>query len=171
MHSESSVKINQGATLAIFIGWFFLDTLAVTIGSLQHSVRFFDLCAAMGEPRRILFGVESWVQRIAFGSLCLACLAAPLLARQCHGHIERWVSLAPLGLMIGCGVLLYCKTSADTFAVPNDLGSLGHGVMRLANSLARQGATLVSRHISLGLGAYVALVGALVLAIDGWRRR
>ena len=171
MSSEPSAKTSQSAILAIFIGWFLLDTLAVTIGSLQHSVRFFDIFAAIAEPSRILFGVDSWLQRIAFGSLCLACLAAPLLARRWNVRFGRWASLAPLVLMVGCGSLLYSRTSAEFFAEPSDLGSIGHSVMRIANSLARQGTSLVSRHISIGLGGYVAFAGALVLAFDGLRCR
>jgi len=71
--------VNLSAMIAIFIGWFFLDTLVATLGSLQHGVRFFDISAVIADPTRIFFGVDAPWQRIFFGLLCLACLLAPLL--------------------------------------------------------------------------------------------
>lgn len=52
---------SQMAMLAIFVGWFFVDTLVASLGSLQHGVRFFDISSAIADPTRIFFAADaSW---------------------------------------------------------------------------------------------------------------
>jgi hypothetical protein len=162
-------RVSLLALLAIFIGWFFVDTLAVTLGSLRHGVRFFDISAAVADPTRIFFGVDGSFQRIFFGFICLICLTAPLLP---HWRGSRWAwlaYLAPLALMVICGALLYSKTSAEFFSAPADPTSLGGSVIRFANGLVRRSTGLVSRHVSVGVGGYLAFAGSLVLAAQGMR--
>jgi hypothetical protein len=157
------------ALLAIFIGWFFVDTLAVTLGSLRHGVRFFDISAAIADPTRIFFGVDGSFQRVCFGIICLICLLAPLLP---HWRAVRWAwlgYLAPLALMVICGALLYSKTSGEFFSAPADAASLGGSVIRFANNLVRQSTGLVSKHVAVGAGGYLAFAGSLVLAVQGYR--
>jgi hypothetical protein len=157
------------ALLAIFIGWFFVDTLAVTLGSLRHGVRFFDISAAIADPTRIFFGVDGSLQRIFFGFICLICLLAPLLP---HWRAVRWAwlgYLAPLALMVICGALLYSKTSGEFFSAPADATSLGGSVIRFANNLVRQSTGLVSKHVAVSVGGYLAFAGSLVLAAQGMR--
>jgi len=161
--------VSLWALLAIFIGWFFVDTLAVTLGSLRHGVRFFDISAAIADPTRIFFGVDGSLRRIFFGCICLICLLAPLLP---HWRARRWAwlaYLAPLALMVICGVLLYSKTSGEFFSAPADASTLGGSVIRFANNLVRQSTGLVSKHVSVGAGGYLAFAGSLVLAAQGMR--
>lgn len=162
------------AMLAIFIGWFFLDTLVVGFGALRHGVRFFDISAAIADPTRIFFGVDGYLQRIFFGLVCFACLLAPLLP---HWRMSRmaWVAyLAPLALMILCGALLYSKTASEFFPAAGDASPfgpnrLGRSVVGLANDLIRQGSDVVSRHIVVGAGAYLAFAGSVLLAVQAFR--
>jgi len=155
------------ALLAIFVGWFFLDTLTVSLGSLQHGVRFFDISSVIADPTRIFFGVDAPLRRCLFVLLLFACLLAPLLP---HWHRSRpaWAAyLAPLALMVTCGALLYSRTSGEFFASPADPGSLGGSVVRFANHLVRQGSGLISRHVSIGAGGYLAFLGSVVLGVKG----
>lgn len=84
--------------VCVFFGWFLVDTLVVTLGSLQHDVRFFDLSAVIAEPSRMFFGLQGSMHRMLFIPLCFVCILAPLLP-----HFRRmrvlWLSyLAPLAL-------------------------------------------------------------------------
>ena len=72
--------------------------------------------------------------------------------------------------MVVCGVLLYIRTSGDFFADPGDPNSMTGSLMHFANGLVRRGSDMVSRHISVGAGAYLALLGSSVLASQGVRR-
>jgi hypothetical protein len=162
--------LSMAALLALFIGWFFMNSLVASLGSLQQGLRFFDISAAMADPTRIFFGVEGSLRRVLFGALCISCLLAPVVPHW-RSHRLAWAAyLAPLALMIFCGTVLYAKSSGDFFPAPSDAGALSTSVMRFANDLVNRGTGLVSRHISVGAGGYLAFAGALVLAVQGTRR-
>jgi len=158
------------AMLGILIGWFFIDTLVVSLGSLRHGVRFFDITGAIADPTRIFFGVDGFFQRIFFGLICFVCLLAPLLPHWRRYRLAWAAYLAPLALMLLCSALLYSKTSSDFVSAPGDANALGNSVMRFANDLVHRGSGLVSRHISIGVGGYLAFAGTLVLAVQGIRQ-
>ena len=162
--------MSLSALVAIFIGWFFVDSLVVGLGSLQHGVRFFDISSAIGDPTRIFFGVEGSFRRVLFGSFCLICLLLPILPHW-QRSLPAWAAyFAPLVLMLICGALLYSKTSGEFFSVGGDARSLGGSAIRFANDLMRQGSGRVARHVSIGGGGYLAFAGCLVLAAQGLRR-
>jgi hypothetical protein len=161
---------SQMAILAIFVGWFFVDTLVASLGSLQHGVRFFDISSAIADPTRIFFAVDASGRRGLFVLLCLLCLLAPILP---HWRTPRWAwaaYLAPLALMVVCGALLHSQTSGEFFSAPQNAQSLSSSVIRLAHGLVHRGSGLVARHVSIGAGGYLAFAGSLVLAVQGMRR-
>ena len=170
---EASSKL---ALVCVAIGWFFMNTLVASLGSLQHGVRFFDMSAIIADPTRLFFGVNAPFHRILFGLICLACLLAPLgphleLAPYLHKKKALWrCYVVPLALMVVCGVLLYVRTSGDFFADPGDPNSMTGSLMHFANDLVRRGSDMVSRHIAVGSGAYLAFLGSAVLATQGVRR-
>jgi hypothetical protein len=158
------------AILAIFVGWFFLDTLVVSLGSLQHGVRFFDISAAIADPTRIFFGVDGSFQRVFFSLVCIVCLSAPVLPHWRRQRLAWLAYLAPLTLMVLCGAFLYSKASGDFFPAPSDAGSLSTSVIRFANDLVNRGSGLVAKHISVGVGGYLAFAGSLLLTVQGIRQ-
>ena len=161
---------SQMAMLAIFVGWFFVDTLVARLGPLQHGVRFFDISSAIADPTRIFFSVDASWRRGLFVLLCLLCLLAPILP---HWRTARWAwaaYLAPLALMVACGALLYSQTSSEFFTTAQDAQSLTGSVIRIANGLVHRGSGLVARHVSIGAGGYLAFAGSLALAVQGMRR-
>jgi hypothetical protein len=162
--------LSLSAMAAIFIGWFLIDTLVATLGSLQHGVRFFDISAAIADPTRIFYGVDSSFQRICFGLICFICLLGPLLAQR-RSHRMAWLAyLAPLALMVLCGALLYSKTSSEFFSAPGDVNTLSSSALRFAHDLVHRGSGLVSKHVSIGAGGYLAFAGSLFLAVQGMRQ-
>jgi hypothetical protein len=157
------------AILVIFIGWFMTDTLVVTLGSLQHGVRFFDMSAVIADPTRLFFGTQGGFQRFVFGLVCILCLAAPVLPFLRRERAAWLGFLAPLILMLICAVILYSRTSSEFFGTPSDASAAGNDLIRFANKFARQDTGLVTRHISIGAGGYLAFVASLVLALRGMR--
>jgi hypothetical protein len=158
------------AIACVFFGWFLVDTLVVMLGSLQHGVRFFDMSAVIADPSRMFFGLQGSLHRMFFIPLCVICLCAPLLP-----HVRRtkvlWLSYAaPLALMVTCGVLLFSRTSRDFIAAPSNAGRVGGNLIQFANDLVHRGGDLVARHVSIGVGGYLALAASIVLALQGVRR-
>jgi len=158
------------AIVCVFFGWFLVDTLVVTLGSLQHGVRFFDISAVIADPSRMFFGLQGSVHRLFFIPLCIVCLFAPLLP-----HIGRtkalWLSyIVPLALMLICGVLLFWRTSGEFIAAPSNASRAAGNIIQFANGLVHHGGDLVARHISIGIGGYLALIAGIVLALRGVRR-
>lgn len=158
------------AIVCVFFGWFVVDTLVVTLGSVQHGVRFFDMSAVIADPSRMFFALEGSVHRVFFVPLCMVCALAPLLP---HLRPIRmlWLSyIAPLALMLICGVLLFSRTSREFIAAAGDAGRVGGNLIQFANDLVHHGGDLVARHVSIGAGGYLALAAAILLALQGIRR-
>ena len=162
--------VSRFALLCIFFGWFLLDTLLVSLGSLQHGVRFFDISSVIADPTRLFFGIQGFGRRIVFGVVCVLCLLAPLLPHLRRGRANWLGYLAPLVLMTICGVLLYSRTSSELFATPSDAGRAGSSLIHFANDLLHRGSGLVARHVSVGIGGYTAFIASMVLALRGFRR-
>jgi hypothetical protein len=163
---EAASKV---ALACIFFGWFLIDTFVVTLGSLQHGVRFFDISAVIADPTRMFFGIQGANLRIPFGLLCLLCLTAPLLPHFFKNRLAWLAYAAPLTLMLICAALLYWRTSGEMFASPADASRAGANLIRFANGLVHQGSGVVARHIAIGVGGYVALIASIVLALRGAR--
>jgi hypothetical protein len=170
---QAAAQIDPSSKVAIacvFFGWFLVDTLVVTLGSLQHGVRFFDMSAVIADPSRMFFGLQGSLHRMFFIPLCVICLFAPLLP-----HVRRvrvlWLSYAaPLALMVTCGILLFSRTSGEFIAAPSNAGRVGGNLIQFANDLVHRGGDLVARHVSIGVGGYLALAASIVLALQGVRR-
>jgi len=156
----------------IFIGWFVLDALTTTLGSVSLEFHFYEVAALIARPLRILVGMGDGANLITipFALLCLALLVAPLVPALGEGALAPAVRLAPLVLMLGCGAILYHETQQDTFTAARDAGDLTNSLVGLANSLTHSAAQLVARHISLGAGSWLAGAGAVLLAFGGARK-
>jgi hypothetical protein len=157
------------ALLCIFLSWFFVDTFTVSLGSLQHGVRFYDLPAMIADPTRMFFGGAATFRTFLFGTLCVVCLLLPLAVYRRH---EGWIWLAlfgPLGLMLVCGALLYYRTSGEFFAMPAEPASMAGNLIHFANGLVHRGSGAVARHVSIGVGGYLGFTAAVLLALLGIR--
>ena len=157
------------AMVCVFFAWFLVDTLVVTLGSLQHGVRFFDMSAVIADPSRMFFGLQGSAHRMLFIPLCMVCIFAPLAP-----HFRRmralWLCyLATLALMLICGALLFSRTSGEFIAAPSNAGRIGGNLIQFANDLVHHGGDLVARHVAIAAGGYLALAASLVLALQGIR--
>src|ERR1700689_1498992 len=121
------------ALVCVFFGWFLVDTLVVTLGSLQHGVRFFDMSAVIADPSRMIFGTPRPVPRTFFIPLCIVCLFAPLLPHFRRIAALRLCYAAPLVLMVICGVLLFWRTSGAFIVAASNAGRVGGNLVQFAN--------------------------------------
>jgi len=158
------------AIVCVFFAWFLLDTLVVSVGSVKHGVRFFDVGAVISDPTRMFFPIYTTFGVRLFAALCITCLILPLAPHLWRNRVAWVAYLAPLALMVVCGLALYSRTSGEILATPADVNGLRGSMMNLANKLLQRGSDLVSRHVAVSVGGYVALMGSLVLGYAGIRR-
>jgi hypothetical protein len=158
---------------AILVGWFLLDTLHVSVGPIEHAVRFYDFAAIIARPVRLLTGVgRHGLGSFSFALLCCASIGAtlaPWFRRERHAALG---AMAPLVLILACALLLYARSSGEVLMTSNDPTAISNDVFRFANDLLHRGGAVVARRVTIGAGAYLAFIGALVLALRGlaaWR--
>ena len=174
MNLELLRKVDRQTWIALVclaVGWFFLATLVTTIGSVQQKYHFFDMLTVMLNPAWLLYGLGSSrpMESVAFGLLDLVVLVLPIVPFIVRKRSASLLSVAPLVLMLLSGYALYKRTSGPYFAATERGGHWTHALVNFGNALAESVGDAVARHISVGLGAYLALLAALFLAVKGLR--
>ncbi len=159
------------ALVCLAVGWFFLATLVTTVGSVKQKYHFFDMLTVMLNPAWLLYGLGSSrpLESVAFGLLDLVVLVLPIVPFVVGKRSAWLLSTAPLILMLSSGYALYKRTAGPFFASTERGGRLTHALVDFGNALAQGMGDAVARHITVGLGGYLALLAALFLAVQGLR--
>jgi hypothetical protein len=118
----------------------------------------------------MFFSIDTSFGVLVFALLCCLTLMGPLAPHMWRNRFAWLAYLLPLALIVVCGLLLYSKTSGEMLPTPSDAGGLRANMMSLANKILQRGSDLVARHVAVGAGGYVALLGSLVLGYQGLRR-
>jgi hypothetical protein len=166
MQSRHLALLAQGL---IFIGWFVLDTLRTSLGSMGFDFHFYEMAAIIANPLRLEVGIGDSARLITipFSILCLALILAPAVVPSRFTTAARF---APLVLMLVCGALLYHSAQQDTFAVARGANGITTSVVQLVNAVSRHTSDLLTRNIGLGAGSWLAGAGALLLAYSAIRK-
>lgn len=159
------------ALICVVVGWFFLATVVTTVGPVKQKYHFFDMMTVMLNPAWLLYGMGSShpLESVAFGLLDLAVLVLPLVPFIVKKRSAWLLSVAPLALMLLCGFELYATTAGPFFEATQRAGPIANALVRFGNSVAEGTGNAVARHISIGLGAYLALLASGFLAVQGLR--
>lgn len=170
--STSARRLSSSAWVgmtALFISWFFIESLAAHMGPVRHPVRFFEIAAAIADPA-VLFGAAgSHVTSYIFGVFCVFVIFAPLLAQAWAPRFLSLAYCAPLLLMVLCGALLMSRFSGDWVTVSKNAAPLEQEFARLANDLFDRGAGLAARSVKISVGGYLAALASAWLALQGTR--
>lgn len=161
-----------GAAVCILIGWFVLNTVDTEFAGVRLGFHFYNMWSVLAHPSRLLTGLADGdgIRSVLFGVICLAVLAVAVVPQTRPTRRPPFAHLAPLVLMVLCGALLYEKTSGEFLAQTNETNALGAHLIAFANTVAHRLSAAATRHISLGLGAYVAFAASIVLAVRGFPR-
>lgn len=157
------------AMASTVVGWFGLDALVATFGPLQHRVRFYELAVVLLDPRQLLWGLNGSLSSstFAFALVCLVVIALPVLPRMGVSS-ARWLLIAaPLLWMLLCGIVFYVKASSAHVSAPESMGRLGGYLTGWANGALGWTGDVVARHIAVGPGVYLSLIGSGWLALKG----
>jgi hypothetical protein len=171
---RSRATIDPGTFIAmggLLAGWFFMASLVTDLGLLQQSVCFYELLGVVNDPAGRLSGVNASqpLATFAFGVLCIAAIAAPILPLFWRRRIASLGYFVPLVLMVAGFALLYAKTSAAHAPVDDSAHSLSAYLARAAAKAAARAGDYAATRISIGAGTYVAFLSCCYLAFRGVR--
>ena len=151
---------------SLWLGWWVFDWVAVrVVGSQVASYSFWDMVRMLAAPNALEamqygqggFGLWSIV--------ALACAAAPLLPLLWRDRRASWGLAAPLLFMLVQGGRLYWGISSAATALQQQMGGLSGAMGRMARDMSSELQAQILKSISLGLGLYLSLAAAAVLAV------
>jgi hypothetical protein len=154
---------------AIGVGWFLMTTFVVDFGLWQQGIRFYDVWAIIQDPAGRLSGINSShaLATFGFGLVCAAAIGVPAISIFYKRKDAGLAYLLPFIVMTVSCAVLYAKSSTSYF--PADAG--GHSVSalfaRIAQGVAARAGDTVASRISIGAGAYVAMLCSFLLALRG----
>jgi hypothetical protein len=169
---RTAAKLDHAALIAlgtVAFGWFLMSTLVVDFGLWQKSVRFYQVWAVIQDPAGALSGVNGTrpLTTLVFGVLCAAALLAPLVGMLYRHPAASLTYLIPFVVMAVSGAVLYSQGSMN--AVVADSGShlASAYVARIAQAAIGRASAVVATRVSVGAGAYLALLGSCFLVLRG----
>jgi hypothetical protein len=172
---RTQTKIDQAAVLAmvlIAVGWFLMNTLVVNFGLWQEGIHFYDLLAVIRDPAGRLSSMDHSQPylTVGFALVCIVALLVPTAPMIYKTRAAWFVYLIPLALMVACGAVLYARTSTSYFHPDDNAPAVSAYLARIAARVAKKASDMVATRISIGAGAYVALLGSCWLGLHGLRR-
>jgi hypothetical protein len=154
---------------AIGVGWFCMTTLVVNFGLWQQGIRFYDVWAVIQDPAGRLSGINNShvLATLGFGLVCAAAVAVPAISIF-YKRKDAWLTyLLPFTVMTVSCVVLYVKSSTSYFPTDADSHSVSALFARIAQRVATRAGDTVASRISIGAGAYVAMLCSCLLALRG----
>ncbi len=158
------------ALAGIFLGWFVLDTLVIRIGPVCHTLKFYEMLAAVIDPSRVLIGLDSGhlFSSTVFGLVCATLLLACHVRSLPPRRLRPMLVCAPLLLMLLTAFLLFMRLPGDLFAGPGRGAPILSDLARLANDVFNRGAAAITR-ASAGDGLWISGTACVLLAWKGYR--
>jgi hypothetical protein len=146
-----------------------MATLVVNFGPWQQSIHFYDVWAVIQDPGGRLSGVNRShaLATLAFGILCAAAVFAPAISIIYKRKDAAFTYLIPFVVMTVSGLTLYVRSSSSYVPAESGTHSLSAFVAHIAQSAANRASDTVASHISIGAGAYVAMLCSCFLALRG----
>ena len=172
---RTQTKIDQAAFVAlslIAVGWFLMTTLVVNFGLRQENIHFYDLLVVIRDPAGRLSGIDRAHPYLTLGCalVCAVAVVVPVTPMLYKTRAAWLTYLIPLALMVVAGAILYARTSSSYFHVDDGAPAVSAYLARLAARVATRAADMVATRISIGAGAYVALLASCWLGLRGVRR-
>jgi hypothetical protein len=157
------------ALCAVALGWFFMSTLVVDFGLWQESIRFYQVWALIRDPAGQLSGVNSagTPAALVFGLVCAAAVLAPVICMRYRHPATLLTYLLPFVVMAVSGAVLYSQGSMNTVVADSGAHSASAFIARIAQAAISRASDAVATRVSVGAGAYLALLGSCFLMLRG----
>ena len=144
-----------GATVALWVAWFFLPAASIEILLSSRSFTFWEFLGFSAS--NLASGVES--RHGLFSLIGLLAIAAPFAAPYLSDPRAKYLNAAPLAYLVLTPI-------ATWWDIRRTIGSTG-GIFR---GVAENATSEILDAISIGIGGYIIIAAALVLAVKGGRK-
>lgn len=155
------------------IAWLYLTAVNVRISAdFGQSATFYDILKLVNAGSNLeALASAKYGNAGLYGFFMWAALLAPLAT---HFHPNKhlaWGYCAPLAFMVAVGLGVYFEIKQQFSASQNAMGALlGGKTSRMMSDMANEMVSMALKAISLGMGFYLALIVALVLAAIGIKK-
>jgi hypothetical protein len=167
-----AANLDQAALIAlgaVAFGWFLMPTLVVDFGLWKKSVRFYQVWAVIQDPAGVLSGVNGahTLVTLMFGAVCAAAVLAPIGAMRHRYPVALLTYLIPFVVMAVSGAVLYAQGSMNSAIADSGSHSASAYVARIAQAAIGRASDMAATRVSVGAGAYLALLGSCFLVLRG----
>ncbi|MFT3906490.1 MAG: hypothetical protein QM718_09320 [Steroidobacteraceae bacterium] len=156
----------------LLLGWFFFATFSISFMGQGLSVTYYNLMALLNNPQDAQRALMSGAGGGAglYGFITWLAWLAPLLPAFLKHPKIRYAYCAPLAWMVLAALAGYLKVHSAYAQASEMAGNMGGDYQRMARGMAGQAMDAFLQMVSVGLGFYLAVAGALWLAWLGLRR-
>ena len=154
---------------ALFVGWFFLNTVWVQMSpGFGVGLSFWKILGAVNAPDGMMAGMGNANGSAGlYGFFCIVALAAPLAPQFWKDRRAHLGGVLPLVFMVFVAVMIYMGISDGMKQAQGMASGFGGDAGRMAAEMGKEMLATALRAISVGTGCYVALVASLYLAFKG----
>lgn len=158
-------KLPLIALLALWAGWWFFDWVSVrVVGNMVARYSFWDMLKMLSSGNA-LEAMRYSQSSLGFWNLvALACAVAPLAPLFTRHRLASLGLAAPLAFMVLQGARLYWGISSAVSEMQQQMSIVGGQMGRMLRDVGSQMQAEILKSISLGLGLYLSVAAALVLA-------
>lgn len=159
-------RVALGATVALWIAWFFLPAMKISIFGISRSATFWEVLGSGFGQGGLTEGSHG-----PFALLGLLVIAAPVAApflRMSRAHL---LNAAPLLFLALTFLKVRWQLGSAVEQAQGAMGRMDPGMAKMVNELAETAVKSFMSAISVGWGTYVLVAAALVLAVQVLRGR
>lgn len=156
------------AMAALVIGWFVLNTVWIQVSSgYGVGMSFWTILGVVNSPNGTMAGLNGGGGSSGlYGFLCIVALVAPLAPQFWHDRRAHLGGLLPLAFMLLVAFMVYHGISDGMQQARGLAGDLGNAsAQRMVDDMGREMLRAALQAISIGAGAYLALLASLFLAV------
>jgi hypothetical protein len=159
-------KVALGASVVVWIAWFFLPALVVSMFTVSRSLTFWDVLGADIGKQGV--GGES---HGLFALIGFAAIVAPFVAPFLRHPRARFLYAAPLTFVILAIIKVRWGISSAVGEMGKAVGGMSPDMQNYVAEMTRNAAKALTDAMSIGYGTYVLVAASIVLATRAFTAR
>jgi hypothetical protein len=154
-------KVALGATVVLWVAWFFLPAVNVSLVVVSNSLTFWDLLGVdLSNPMTL--GSSSHGLLAVIG---LVAIAAPFAAPFIRHPRAQYLNAAPLAFLALIGLKIWWNIHEAVTQAQQALGGADAVMGQLRSQMMQAAMKEITGAFSVGVGTYVLVIASVVLAL------